>query len=157
MQLWLVRHALALEREEFDGPDAERPLTRKGRRRFRKFCDRLLEGTGVPNAVITSPLVRAADTAAILAKAARIGKSEVVTTDLLAPGVDLTALLEMVHEQPGERMALVGHEPDMSQMLSELVGGGNFSFGKGFIAAVDFEGAPTIGTGRLQWLVGSKL
>jgi phosphohistidine phosphatase len=157
MQLWLVRHAVALEREEFDGPDANRPLTDKGRRRFRKFCDWLLDVTEAPQAVVTSPLVRAVDTAAILARSAGLKKSDMITTDLLAPGVDLTALLEVVHEQPGGRVALVGHEPDMSQMLGELLGGGNFSFGKGFIAAVDFSGAPAIGTGRLRWLVGPKL
>src|SRR5437764_781095 len=45
MQLWLVRHAVAVDREEFTGPDAERPLTDKGRRRFRDFCDWLADQT----------------------------------------------------------------------------------------------------------------
>lgn len=157
MQLWLVRHAAAVDREEFTGPDADRPLTGKGRRRFRDFCDYLADETETPEVVVTSPLVRAADTAAILARAAGLKKSSLVTTDLLAPGVDLTALLELVHEQSAERVALVGHEPDMSQMLIELIGGGAFDFGKGFIAAVDFTSAPAIGAGRLRWLIGPKL
>jgi phosphohistidine phosphatase len=157
VQLWLVRHAAAVDREEFTGPDADRPLTGKGRRRFRDFCDYLADETETPEVVVTSPLVRAADTAAILARAAGLKKSSLVTTDLLAPGVDLTALLELVHEQSAERVALVGHEPDMSQMLIELIGGGAFDFGKGFIAAVDFTSAPAIGAGRLRWLIGPKL
>jgi phosphohistidine phosphatase len=157
MQLWLVRHAVAVDREEFTGPDAERPLTDKGRRRFRDFCEWLADQTEMPEVVVTSPLVRAAETAAILAKASGLKKSNVLSTDLLAPGVDLTALLEVVHEQSAQRIALVGHEPDMSQMLSELIGGGEFDFGKGFIAAVEFAAAPAIGSGRLRCLVGLKL
>jgi phosphohistidine phosphatase len=157
MQLWLVRHAVGVDREDFTGPDAERPLTEKGRRRFRDFCDWLADQTEMPEVVVTSPLVRAADTAAILAKAARLKKSNVLSTDLLAPGVDLTALLELVHEQSAERIAFVGHEPDTSQMLGELIGGGDFDFGKGFIAAIEFAAAPAIGAGRLRWLIGPKL
>jgi phosphohistidine phosphatase len=157
MQIWLVRHAVAVDREGFTGPDSERPLTDKGRRRFRDFCDWLADQTDMPEVVVTSPLVRAADTAAILARASGLKKSNVLATDLLAPGVDLTALLEVVHEQSARRIALVGHEPDMSQMLGELIGGGEFDFGKGFIAAVEFAAAPAIGSGRLRWLIGPRL
>jgi phosphohistidine phosphatase len=157
MQLWLVRHAIAAERSEFDGPDAERPLTPKGRRRIRQFCDCLAGQTAMPDAIYTSPLVRAAQTATILAKSAGLKKNEVVSTDLLSPGVDVRELVEFVRIQPAECVALVGHEPDMSHILTELVGGGLFRFGKGFVAAVDFTSAPEIGAGRLCWFVGPKL
>ncbi len=172
MQLWLVRHAVAAEREEFDGPDDERPLTPKGRRRFREFCEWLAGQTAMPPMIATSPLVRAGQTAAILAKAAGLKKSDIITTDLLSPGVDVRQLVQFARaelatahstggqagESPaGESLALVGHEPDMSHILRELVGGGNVRFGKGFIAAVEFDDTPALGTGRLCWLVGPKL
>lgn len=157
MQLWLVRHAVAAERDEFEGPDADRPLTDKGRRRFAEFCGWLADQTPMPRTVITSPLLRAAETAAVLAKSADLKKSAVISTDHLAPGVDLPLLLEFVAEHSAEVVALVGHEPDMSRCLSDLLGGGEFAFGKGFIAAIEFETPPAIGTGRLRWFCGPKL
>ena len=157
MQLWLVRHAVAAERDEFEGPDNERPLTAKGRKRFREFCKWLADQTTLPGRIVSSPLARAAETAEILAKAADQKKSDVVFSDLLAPGLDTTALLQSLHDDPHDCTALVGHEPDMSQCLSELVGGGQFAFGKGFIAAVEFDGSPALGTGHLRWLVGPKM
>ncbi len=157
MHLWLVRHAVAAERDEFQGPDNERPLTDKGRRRFRTFCDWLADQTTMPDRIISSPLVRAAETAAILAKAAGLKKSAVAFTDILAPGLDTTALVQYLREASHGCTALVGHEPDMSQCLTELLGGGQFAFGKGFIAAVEFASSPAIGAGRLRWFTGPKL
>jgi phosphohistidine phosphatase len=157
MQLWLVRHAIAAERDEFQGPDSERPLTDKGRRRFRDFCEWLADQTGMPQAILASPLVRAAETAALLAKAAGLKKSEVVASELLAPGADLSSLLRFVGDNPAEIVALVGHEPDMGHYLSELVNGGEFAFGKGYIAAVEFASSPAAGAGHLRWFVGPKL
>src|SRR5579864_3847778 len=157
MHLWLVRHATAVEQGEFHGPDADRPLTDKGRQRFREFCDWLARQVVVPQAVMASPLLRAAETAAILLKAAGLKRSAVISTGLLAPGVDLPHLLDFVSQHPVEVVAVVGHEPDMSRSLSQLVGGGEFAFGKGFIAAVEFASTPAIGAGRLRWLCGPKL
>jgi phosphohistidine phosphatase len=157
MQLWLVRHAVAVEQDEFDGPDAERPLTAKGRRRFSEFCDWLAGQTAMPATIVSSPLVRAAQTAAILAKSSKLKKADIVSTDLLSPGVDVRQLVQFVRNQAGECVALVGHEPDMSHILAELTGGGECRFGKGFVAAVEFTSAPEIGTGRLCWFVGPKL
>lgn len=157
MLLWLVRHAVAIEREEFDGSDAERPLTSKGRRKFRDFCRRLARRTTMPQSIVTSPLVRAVETASILAKAADLRKSNVHYTDLLSPGVDMRELIRYAGGMPANRIALVGHEPDMSEILAELVGGGAYRFGKGFIAAVEFESSPALHEGRLAWFAGPKL
>ncbi len=157
MRLWLVRHAVAAERDEFDGLDAERQLTEKGRRRFREFCGWLAEQAPLPQAILTSPLVRAAETASILAKAAGLKKADITSTELLAPGVDLKAVLEFIRGRSVDFVALVGHEPDMSRCLSEFVGGGEFAFGKGFVAAIEFASTPAIASGRLHWLVGPKM
>jgi phosphohistidine phosphatase len=157
MHLWLVRHATAVERDEFDGPDTERPLTDKGRRRFADFCDWLARQSTMPQVVVTSPLVRAAETAAVLVKASGLRRSSVISSDLLSPGVELPRLLDLTSQHSVDVVALVGHEPDMSRMLSQLVGGGEFAFGKGFIAAVEFASNPAIGAGRLRWFCGPKL
>jgi len=163
VQLWLVRHAVAAERDEFDGPDSERPLTPKGRRRFREFCNWLAGQTEMPRLIFSSPLLRAAQTAAILAKSSGLKKTDVTSTDLLSPGVDVGQLIQFAGGQAAEGVALVGHEPDMSRILAELLGGGAFRFGKGFVAAVEFDAARAlgagraIGDGRLCWLLGPKL
>jgi len=158
MQLWLVRHAVAIEQGEFDGPDAQRPLTPKGRRRFREFCDWLAGQTSMPQTILSSPLVRAMQTSAILAKSSGKKKADVTSTDLLSPGIDVQQLVDFARSRKAtDCLALVGHEPDMSRILVELVGGGDFRFGKGFVAAVEFDSAPAVGAGRLCWFVGPKL
>ncbi|HLJ12277.1 MAG TPA: histidine phosphatase family protein [Planctomycetaceae bacterium] len=157
MHIWLVRHAIAAERDEFDGPDAERPLTDKGRKRFRKFCDRLADQTRLPASVISSPLLRAAETAEIFAKSAGLKKSDIVFTELLAPGAQARPLLRLLRDQPASSVALVGHEPDMSRCLTDLIGGGKFDFGKGHIAALEFDGVLSVGKGRLCWFLGPKI
>ncbi len=152
-----MRHAVAVEQEAFDGSDADRPLTDKGQHRFGEFCDWLLGQGAQPTTVVSSPLLRAQQTAAILAKSAGLKNADILSTELLSPGVNVTELLQYLSDQTGDCIALVGHEPDMSLCLSTLVGGGEFAFGKGFVAAIEFESTWAKGAGRLRWLVGPKL
>ena len=58
MHLWLVRHAIAAERDEFDGPDSERPLTAKGIKLFRGFAKWLADQAEPPQVIVTSPSAR---------------------------------------------------------------------------------------------------
>lgn len=157
MQLWLVRHAVAIERDEFEGPDAERPLTDKGRKRFRTFTKWLAQEAPPPGRIVTSPLLRAAQTAEILRKAFGLRKIDLVSSEALAPGAEAAALLELAHQPDLETTVMVGHEPDFSRALTELVGGGQFDFGKGFVAAIDFPETIELGAGQLRWFVGPKL
>lgn len=157
MQLWLVRHAVAMERDEFSGPDEERPLTDKGRKQFREFADWLATQTATPTIVITSPLLRAAQTAEIFRKAFGLKKKDVAAADTLSPGAEPRLMLDLAQQSNGPIVALVGHEPDFGRALSGFVGGGAFTFGKGFVAAVEFENDLSLGSGSLQWFVGPKL
>lgn len=165
MQIWLIRHAVATEREEFDGPDEMRPLTAKGVRQFRDFIKWLADATVAPGAMITSPLVRAVQTAEIVRKGWGLKKKEVRESQTLSPGAEPQGLLDLACEylarettQPDTTVvAFVGHEPDLSRALAEFIGGGTIAFGKGFVAAIDFPGEPSLGTGRLRWFVGPKL
>lgn len=157
MQLWLVRHAVAVDPNEFEGPDIERPLTPKGEKRFLKFVRELAKEVDPPELVLTSPLVRAVQTADVLRRGMGLKKKDVAINELLTPGLDLPRLLEFLATQDPDRIALVGHEPDFSATLSMLIGGGQFAFGKGYVAAVDFEDVPVTGEGRLRWFVGPRL
>jgi phosphohistidine phosphatase len=157
MQIWLVRHALAAERDEFDGPDGERPLTARGIKEFRGFARWLAEEVAPPNAVITSPLVRAVETAEILRKAFDLRKTDLALADGLRPGAEPAMLIELARQAATGVVAFVGHEPDLSRALSDFVGGGSFAFGKGYAAAIEFIAAPAPGRGSLCWFVGPRL
>lgn len=157
MQIWLVRHAIAAEREEFSGPDSERPLTEKGKKQFREFAAWLADQVEAPTAIVTSPLVRAVETAEILRKALDLKKKDVAPSDSLSCGADATELLEAARAASAERVALVGHEPDFSEALAHFIGGGAVAFGKGFVACVEFDGNPELGAGRLNWFIGPRM
>ncbi|GAA5335278.1 MULTISPECIES: SixA phosphatase family protein [Thermus] len=118
MELFLVRHALALPPEgEGEKADDERPLAPKGVRRFRKVV-RGLKALGVSlNLILTSPKRRALETASLLAEG--LGGEVRLTPHLLGPPG--RALLD---ELPQEgRVALVGHEPFLSALLALLLFG----------------------------------
>lgn len=157
MQLWLVRHAVAMEREEFSGADEERPLTEKGRNQFRDFADWLASHTTAPTVIVTSPVLRATQTADIFRKAFSLKKKDVVVAETLSPGAEARLMLELAQQPTGDVVAFVGHEPDFSRALSQFVGGGAFTFGKGFVAAIEFTNELSLGSGSLQWFVGPKL
>jgi phosphohistidine phosphatase len=157
MQIWLVRHAIAAEREEFDGPDEERPLTAKGKKQFGAFADWLAGQVEAPMAVVTSPLVRAVETAEILRKALGLKKKDLAESAALSCGAAPERLLEAARHSSAERVALVGHEPDLSAALGEFISGGRVAFRKGFVAAVEFSEEPVLGSGRLCWFVGPRL
>jgi phosphohistidine phosphatase len=154
MEVWLVRHATAVEREEFAGDDADRPLTPRGRKKFRRFLREVLEQGGAPKLIITSPLLRAAETAEILRKAAKLKKPELLVNEALSPGVEADSIIDLVRSQDADIVALVGHEPDFSACVSQLIGGGQIALGKGFIACLRFSGTPEIGAAELRWLYG---
>ena len=157
MQIWLVRHALAVDRELFDGADEDRPLTPKGERRFRRLCRWLVESVDPPDRIVSSPLVRAVGTAAILAEICGIREREVELSPLVAPGCDCEKLIRLCDEEPVERIAVVGHEPDFSQLFADLIGGGSVRFAKGAIAAIEFAERPAAREGKLCWFIGPKL
>ncbi|MCY2967925.1 MAG: phosphohistidine phosphatase SixA [Planctomycetota bacterium] len=156
MQIWLIRHAVAEEPGDFGGPDFERPLTEKGKKRFRAFADWLAASTGGPAKIVSSPLVRAMETAELLGKAYDIKKRDILEESAVGPGVTAQALLECAQAQGVERLAIVGHQPDLAINTSALLGGGQVVFDKGCVAAIELPRL-AVGSGRLLWFVGPKL
>lgn len=115
MQLYLVRHADAAPGE----PDELRSLTAEGREQARQLGERLRDGGVAPDAVLTSPLLRARETGNILCKEL---DAAVETDDRLAPGATADALRQAVAER-GEHVVVVGHQPDCGKIAAELSGG----------------------------------
>lgn len=160
MELYFLRHGKAVEPGTRGiADDFSRELTPKGTEEMEAEA-KALERLGVkPGVILTSPLVRARQTAQIVAK--RLGlKKELIETDLLSPGCDLERLRKLLGQHSTcKSVMLVGHEPDFSSMVGELIGGGASSveFKKGGLAHVTVERSVQPGGGVLNWLVPPRI
>jgi len=163
MRLLIVRHAIAVPQGTPGVPDEERPLTGRGKRRFRRAARGLARVADRPHFLLMSPLTRAAQTARIAAKAwGRLEPREapsLADTDpeaVLAAAVD--AASESGHGQDAT-VALVGHEPGVSALVAHLIGGARaagLEFRKGGAALVEVDDATT-GGGRLIWYLPPRV
>jgi phosphohistidine phosphatase len=119
MKVYVMRHGPA-EDDSPTGRDADRALTTSGRDRTRSVAKALVDGGEGPVQIISSPLVRALQTAEIVAAAAGIDQVEVRRE--IAPGGDSVALIAELVRAGKRRVMLVGHEPDLSMLVHRLVG-----------------------------------
>jgi phosphohistidine phosphatase len=158
LTVYLVRHAIAAERGNDWPDDAKRPLTPDGMARFKQVARGLAQVEVAVDAVLTSPLVRARQTAEILA-AALPGSPPIVETSALVPGAPLKAVVDELGKQGRrKRVALVGHEPGIGELAGRLVGAANpIPFKKGAVCRIDFNGPPSEGPGILCWFAPPKI
>jgi phosphohistidine phosphatase len=161
MELYIIRHAWAAERDAAAFPDdALRPLTDKGRKRFAGMVEALVPRGLAPQLIVTSPMLRCLQTAEVLA-AALGERTKVVQRKELLPGGDPKHLLAWTEEHASglERAAWVGHAPDVGYLAAALLGleDGWLGMKKGAIAALAFSASPELGRGELQWLVTAKI
>jgi phosphohistidine phosphatase len=156
IEVYLVRHAIAAERGPSYPDDRLRPLTPDGVARFRQSVGGLRAlGTAI-DVILSSPLVRARETAELLA-AGLSGKPPIETLEALAPGGRPAAIVEAIgrHARRRQRrLALVGHQPDLGDLGSRLLGArGSLEFRKGAVALIELEGTTPGGPGTLRWLL----
>jgi phosphohistidine phosphatase len=155
IELYLLRHADAGDPMAWDGPDAARPLSGKGARQADRL-GRFLAGIDfAPDAIITSPKVRAAETAEAIARHLGV---RVAVDDRLAGGVDLQTL-DVVLRDAGDpaRPVLVGHDPDFSGIVEVLIGSAAVTMKKGAMLRIDADRALEPGLGTLRWLLPADL
>lgn len=157
MQLLIVRHGAAVDRDTPGIPDDERPLTPDGEKKFRQAARGLLQVIDKPYAILTSPLPRAHRTAEILSEA--FGTVTLTATPALSYG-SFEELFELLHEYPKKALvAVVGHEPSLSSLLARLIGSKDaaaLGFKKGGMALVELEGGLKDGA-RLIWFLPPRL
>jgi phosphohistidine phosphatase len=156
MILYLVRHAEAIERSGTT-PDAFRYLTTKGRLAFREIARRVRKAGIAPAVIFTSPLLRAVQTAEILAERLK-HEGQVVVTRELSPGFDLQALrsLLMGAGSPKEA-AFVGHEPDLGEVAASMLSlPKGFPLRKGAVVALEVERSVRKGTAKFLWRTDGK-
>ncbi len=122
MRLYLIRHGIAGDRQHY-ATDAERPLTEAGQKRTRQVTERLLACGLRCELALTSPLLRARQTADIL-QAVGLAR-QVQAFPALAPGGDLQALLDWLaaQERTCDPLAVIGHQPDLGRWATQLVWG----------------------------------
>ncbi len=154
-ELHFLRHADAGDPMAWQDDDAKRPLSDKGQKQADRL-GRFLAGIGFrPDAVITSPKVRAAQTAEIVAGHLKI---PVAVDDRLAGALDAGALDAVLRDAGSPaRPVVVGHDPDFSELLAELCGATGLPMRKGALARVDIEPPLRPGSGTLRWLVPPDL
>lgn len=153
MRIYLVRHSEAVDRVP-TMPDAARTLSARGRVSFREMARRFRDAGGRPTRIVTSPFLRAVQTAEILSEA--IGYEGVVVADpRLSPGFDLEKLNGVADDCRSEReIAFVGHEPDLGDILTLLLSlPQGVAMRKGAIAALDLPTAGNPLRARLAWLL----
>ena len=155
LQLYFLRHADAGDPEVWAGDDALRPLSEKGELQAERLGSFLAEIGFQPEAIISSPKLRARQTAELVGAAIGVG---VRLDDRLAEGFD-PATVDAILAGAGSpnRPVLVGHDPDFSQVLGWLASADGLTMKKGAFARVDVRGAVGDGRGTLRWLVPPDL
>lgn len=159
MRLYLVRHGIATERL---GPgitrDADRPLTDEGRSEMKVVAKGLSRLKVKPDVVLSSPLVRARETAEFLVE--EFG-CEFKLTDALAPPVTAGNVFKSIGRYPdANQVFLVGHEPDMGMLAAQLLWAGpefELPFKKAAVCRIDVSDMPPTSPGQLKWYLPPKV
>jgi phosphohistidine phosphatase len=159
MEVFLVRHAIAHERNRKRWPDdALRPLTPAGARKFRKAAKGLATLLPKRAALLTSPWVRARDTATMLARAT--GRAKPVECAQLTGDAAVDDFFDLLRARKGKAVILVGHEPNLSAFLSAALGKRarlQFEFKKGGAACVKFGRRITPGSATFKWMAPPRM
>ena len=161
MELYLLRHGLAVERGARGFPDdAARPLTPKGRRQLRKISAAMKQLAPKVDLILSSPFARAQQTAEIVAAEMKL-KKRLKLSNALAPGGAAALLLRQLERaKPApKKILLVGHEPDLSRLISLLVAGNlqlQLDLKKGALCKLDAEKLRPGKCATLAWLLTPK-
>ena len=158
MELYILRHAIAVPRGTPGYPDDNRPLTDEGIRKMRKAARGLKRILPELDAILTSPMERAAETAHIVAEALHL-EDRLFITESLKPGMnEKRVFAELAHYEHARALMLVGHEPDLSTLASTLIGApaAGLELKKGCAMRIDVDALPPHDTGRLVFLLQPK-
>jgi phosphohistidine phosphatase len=160
MMLYIIRHAIAAPVDPQDpaGDDSQRPLTNKGRNKMYRIAKGLKQLGESIDLIMTSPYLRATQTARILAKKSGLGRDQILVSESLAPAGRIEDLVKDIGEKCKgvENIALVGHEPYLSRLTSLLLSGDpnlSITLKKGGVCRLSIE---TLQAGRcatLDWLL----
>lgn len=150
MDLFFLRHGEA-DWPNWKKDDDERPLTKRGKKEMHAVAKFLKRVKAEPDLIVTSPLPRASQTAEIAAEHLGVKCPE---DKLLAPGFGRAELERLLKKYPEETLMIVGHEPDFTEVISELTGA-SLKLSKAGVALVELNRSWR--DGRLLWLFPPKI
>ena len=154
MDCVLVRHGIAVERDEWEGSDADRPLTERGAKRVEQMAAGLSRLDVQPTHVLSSPLLRAIETAKIVRRSLRV-QAAVQIDDALLPDAAPNRLLSILQDLPRESCVLcIGHEPQLGMAASVFLSGrasASFPLKKAGACLIQLSIPPKPGQGVLRW------
>ncbi len=154
MDCVLLRHGIAVERDEWEGLDGDRPLTEQGTKRVAQVAAGLNRLDVQPTHVLSSPLIRAIETAKIVHRSLRV-RSAMHIVDELLPDAPPHRLLSILHNVPPESCVLcIGHEPQLGMVASVLLSGrvsASFPLKKAGACLIELSISAKPGRGVLRW------
>ncbi len=154
LTLYLLRHAHAGDPLKWHDDDAQRPLSKKGRRQAEQLGEFLAAHDVRPAALLTSPKLRALETAQLVGVA--IGCTPVIDERLGGP-LRLATLSRIVADAGRQSLAVVGHDPDFSELAAQLIGADELSLRKGAAACFAVALPLRRGAATLRWLLSPDL
>lgn len=156
MNLYLVRHGAAEDKKQGQR-DFDRELTEEGKKKMSAAAKGWKNIIPDFDTLVSSPLVRALETAEIVRKVYGL-KDEIIKDDRLMPGSRTEDVISLINEMPGDDIAIFGHEPDFSTHVSRLISnsGAEIDFKKGAIAKIVFQGRARLSSGMLEFLIPVK-
>lgn len=154
-ELYVMRHGVAVTRGSAGfSDDSKRPLTPEGRKKMQEIVQGLSRLGFDVDWIVSSPLVRAVETAKIVAEGLA-SNVPMDFSDALRPGGSAEALISSLAKHANrKRVLLVGHEPDLSEMAARLMGAGrhaNLALKKGGCCLITFDEFPPKSPGQLVW------
>jgi len=160
MELYIVRHGIAVDREDPKCPaDTERFLTDEGSEKSRQVAKGVVEVASVPDLILTSPYLRAVQTAEIFAEALEYSKQKIRKSDLLLPGAEPMQLFrELAKDKDLSSVFVFGHAPHLDDLIATAVGTKHHisSLKKAGVAFVELK-RMVPPSGELVWLATPKL
>jgi phosphohistidine phosphatase len=158
MEIYLLRHGIAEDRAP-TGRDADRRLTEEGKEKLRRVLERVHAARVQPEAILSSPLKRAIETAEIAAR--QLGfEGKIERIDELKPDSTPQRIWDAIRERRGcPSVLLTGHDPLFSSTVSFLLGSTRnmIHFRKGAIVRIDVEGLGPVPAGVLEWMLPPRL
>jgi phosphohistidine phosphatase len=150
LELYLLRHAHAGNASDWAGDDSLRPLSSRGRQQARDLGRHLASRAFALDLLLSSPKLRARQTAELVAE--EIGVAVGLDERLGGP-IDVDDLSVILDDLGGQRVMLVGHDPDFSEIAAQLSGTLRLPLKKAALARIDVALPLQPGAGVLRWLL----
>jgi phosphohistidine phosphatase len=158
MLVYLLRHAIAVERGTAAYPNDDRPLTEQGKEKMSKAAKGMAKLIPSIDLILSSPMIRAHDTAKIAARALRAENKLEMCTELAPGGPLKNLMIHLAKYRSLQSIMLVGHQPDLGYVAGVLLGseGATVEFKKGSLCCIEIATLSSRSKGKILWHLQPK-